>query len=188
MSRIENLIANYSRHVRLPLPGNLASAQRVWFAVYPPEDERRLRARIDEFKLVTEQAGYAWDLIDLRDSLASWLQSVDRDELDNWFQHPEDIDLYAKSELKDSILGRIRDRMAAVSKPERTVFVLFGLLELFNYLHVSDLIAVLEHGFPGVLLAFFPGEREANTYRFLCARDGWNYMAVPILSDKELIV
>ena len=36
-----------------------------------------------------------------------------------------------------------------------------------------------------VLLVFFPGEREANTYRFLGARDGWNYLAVPILGGEN---
>lgn len=36
----------------------------------------------------------------------------------------------------------------------------------------------------GVLLIFFPGEREENTYRFLGARTGWDYLATPITSDS----
>jgi len=27
---------------------------------------------------------------------------------------------------------------------------------------------------------FFPGEHEGNSYRLLDARDGWNYLAVPL--------
>ena len=46
------------------------------------------------------------------------------------------------------------------------------------------LIDGLEKTFPGYLLVFFPGEKEGNTYRFLDARTGWNYLAVPILSEK----
>ena len=29
-------------------------------------------------------------------------------------------------------------------------------------------------------MLFFPGEFENNNYRLLDARDGWNYLAVPI--------
>jgi len=31
---------------------------------------------------------------------------------------------------------------------------------------------------------FFPGQLEQNNYRLLDARDGWNYMAVPISIDS----
>jgi hypothetical protein len=64
-----------------------------------------------------------------------------------------------------------------------TVFALSGLMELFDFIHVSTVIEALDNGFPGVLALFFPGEREGNTYRFLGARTGWNYLAVPILSE-----
>ena len=47
-----------------------------------------------------------------------------------------------------------------------------------------QLVAALEASFTGYLLVFFPGEKEGNTYRFLDARTGWNYLAVPILSEK----
>jgi hypothetical protein len=32
----------------------------------------------------------------------------------------------------------------------------------------------------GRLVGFFPGQYEQNNYRLLDARDGWNYLAVPI--------
>jgi hypothetical protein len=32
----------------------------------------------------------------------------------------------------------------------------------------------------GRLVIFFPGEYDSNNYRLLDARDGWNYLAVPI--------
>ena len=37
----------------------------------------------------------------------------------------------------------------------------------------------------GRLLVFFPGEREGSNYRLLDARDGWNYLAVPITIPEE---
>ena len=46
MSRIDDLIANYQRFAQLPWPSGLAPAQRIWMAVYSPEDERRLRLHL----------------------------------------------------------------------------------------------------------------------------------------------
>jgi len=35
------------------------------------------------------------------------------------------------------------------------------------------------------MIVFFPSEKEGNTYRFLDARAGWNYLAAPILSTPH---
>ena len=56
MSRIEVLKRNYQRICALPWARNVAGAQRVWFAVYDKEDERKLRCRMDLFAEAT-QAG-----------------------------------------------------------------------------------------------------------------------------------
>jgi hypothetical protein len=41
MSRVDDLIKNYEKFARLPWIENLAPSQRVWMAVYAPEEERR---------------------------------------------------------------------------------------------------------------------------------------------------
>jgi len=46
MSAIDRLLTNYARQVRLPWSVNTSGKQRVWFAVYPPSEERRVRARL----------------------------------------------------------------------------------------------------------------------------------------------
>jgi hypothetical protein len=38
----------------------------------------------------------------------------------------------------------------------------------------------VEQAIRGRLVLFFPGEYENRNYRLLDARDGWNYLAVPI--------
>jgi hypothetical protein len=38
----------------------------------------------------------------------------------------------------------------------------------------------VENDIRGRLALFFPGEYENQNYRLLDARDGWNYLAVPI--------
>ena len=59
------------------------------------------------------------------------------------------------------------------------MFALTGMMDLYDFLHVSELIEGLERTFTGHLLVFFPGEKEGNTYRFLDARTGWNYLGRP---------
>lgn len=184
MNRIDQLLENYRNHIKMPLRPGLPASQRVWFAVYPATEERRLINRIDEFEMVTKEAGHPWVRIDLKGSLAQWLESVDEEERAEWFRNPKDIELYAKTEWKDVLSGFFQKKVAPVTSPERTVFALTGLMDLYDFLQVSELIESLETTFPGYLLVFFPGEKEGNTYRFLDARAGWNYLAAPILSEK----
>ena len=184
MNRIDRLVENYRSHIQMPLRAGLAVSQRVWFAVYPPGEERRLINRIDEFEMLTKEAGHPWVRIDLKGRLAGWIASVNEDERHEWFKNPGDIDLYAKTEWRDILTKIIQEEVARATAPESTVFALTGLMDLYDFLHVSDLIEGIEQVFRGYLLVFFPGEKEGNTYRFLDARTGWNYLAVPILSER----
>jgi len=184
MNRIDQLLQNYRNHLQLPLRPGLPASQRVWFAVYPAEEERRLINRIDDFEIATKQAGHLWIRIDLQGRLAQWLDSVDADERAEWFKNPDDIELYARTEWKGVLTKFVLERVCHASVPDRTVFALTGLMDLYDFLHVSDLLDGLETIVPGYLLVFFPGEREGNTYRFLDARTGWNYLAIPLLSEK----
>jgi hypothetical protein len=184
MNRIDQLLENYRSHIQMPLRPGLPASQRVWFAVYPATEERRLINRIDDFEMLTREAGHPWVRIDLKGCLARWLASVDADELAEWFKNPGDIELYARTEWKDMLSAFFQNEVTRAADPERTVFALTGLMDLFDFLHVSELIDSLEKTFPGYLLVFFPGEKEGNTYRFLDARTGWNYLSIPILSEK----
>jgi hypothetical protein len=45
---------------------------------------------------------------------------------------------------------------------------------------MSRVLKLVESDIRGRLAVFFPGSFDRNNYRLLDARDGWNYMAVPI--------
>jgi hypothetical protein len=184
MTRVEQLVENYRNHIQMPLRSGLAAQQRVWFAVYPAGEERRLINGIDEFEMVTKAAGHPWVRFDLKGRFAGWIASVEEEERADWFKNPGDIDMYAKTEWRGVLTELFRQEVARASKPDRTVFALTGLMDLYDFVHVSELIDGMLKSFPGYLLVFFPGEKEGNTYRFLDARAGWNYLAVPILSNK----
>jgi hypothetical protein len=66
-----------------------------------------------------------------------------------------------------------------------TVVVALGVATLFGFVRVSELMEKIKDAIVGRLLVFFPGEYDANNYRLLDARDGWNYLAVPITASER---
>jgi hypothetical protein len=56
----------------------------------------------------------------------------------------------------------------------------FGVGALYGFARVSRVLKLIEGDIRGRLVVFFPGQYEQNNYRLLDARDGWNYLAVPI--------
>ena len=184
-SRVAKLVSAYRQHLTVPWQSGLAAIQRVIFAVYDKTDELRLRANIEEFALVTQQAGKQWLLLDVTDAFPQWMAS--QEYRDAYFECPEDLAGYQTGELTEfvsSLTETLRERIAAESGPE-TVVAVMGVGTLFGLARVSSLVEGIKEAVQGRLLVFFPGEHypENHTYRLLDARDGWNYLAVPLLAQ-----
>jgi hypothetical protein len=184
MGRIDQLLERFKRHLELPLRSNLPLSQRVWFLVYPPDEERRLANRTMDFQIAVEQAKLQWRHISFGNAFADWMDTFGPEEKEACFATPDVIENYADPGFCDYLCTRIQKEVASVAPDERnrTVFAVSGLMELFDYIHVSNILDKLDD-IPGILAFFFPGERDGNTYRFLGARTGWNYLAVPILAE-----
>ncbi len=60
MGRIEGLIKAYEEFVFQAWSQHLSGAEKTWFAVYEPAQERRLQLRIPEFANATAKAGHGW--------------------------------------------------------------------------------------------------------------------------------
>ena len=184
MSRIDDLVANYDRFVRLPWRTGLAPAQRVWMAVYPPEDERRLRLHIPAFETATRSAGHDWAEIDLTDRFEQWMAR--HNYRDAYFGNPRLI-AAEMAGFADSMAEAVRAEVAEVTSPNGVIAItgtgsLFGLGDRVK---VSALVDRIEGAAEGRLLVFFPGDAEHNHYRLMNGRDGWNYHAVLISAAKE---
>jgi hypothetical protein len=95
MARIDQLLASYRRHVSLSPRGNLPLSQRVWFVVYPPEDERRMVNRIPEFEIATRDEGLDWHRLDLTGAFADWMDTFDPEERRDCLAEPEIVESYA---------------------------------------------------------------------------------------------
>lgn len=183
MSRVDDLIANYVRFVKLPWPSGLAPAQRVWMAVYAPDEERRLRLELPGFATATRSAGYDWDIIDLTVEFEIWMSK--HDYRDQYFNAPKLI----QPELAgffQYLVASVREQLVNKTS-ELTVVGLLGAGSLFglgDHVKVSALIEQVQDAVRGRLLVFFPGEVEGNNYRLLGAQDGWNYLATLITAEK----
>jgi hypothetical protein len=187
MSRVDDLIANYERFAKLPWPSGLAPAQRVWMAVYAPEDERRLRLQLQEFETASSAVGHEWALIDITNLFEEWMAA--HEYRDAYFDNPKLIQPELAGFL-DSLVAQVRPQMLKLSGLN-TIVGLLGAGSLFGLgdrVKLSALVDRIEDLVAGRLVVFFPGTVEQNNYRLLNGRDGWNYHAVPITADRGTIL
>lgn len=182
MSRVKRLLQSYAKYIAIPWRSDAAPAQRVVFCVYPESDELRLRACIDEFEIVTRQAGHAWFVYDLTDTFAHWLAG--QRYAQSYFQKPHLLKTLLPRYL-DYIHAEFERFLADQGADEDSVVALKGVASLFGFVKVKDLVDSLAPQVRGRLLVFFPGSYENNNYRLLDGYDGWNYLAVPITADQE---
>jgi hypothetical protein len=185
MSRIDTLRKNYQRICSMPWDRNLSGSQRVWVAAYDKEDERKLRLRIGLFEEATLAAGHQWRRHDLTDAFADWFLRPDRARFaSSYFSAPELLDEGSLEDFTKAIGNGVVASMKSLEAPENTVVALTGVASLFGFTRISRVLAGIEPHIQGRLLVFFPGTYENNNYRLLDARDGWNYLAVPITTQE----
>lgn len=183
MARIEDLAERYGRHIATPWQRTVAGAQRVIMIVYDKELERTLRARKQAFEIATRQAGHDWHEVDITDAFARWMGQDDYRE--DYFASPEDLQLKLEAEFSQFVADRLRAEMTRPEISETSVVAVLGVSTLFGFARVSQILKMIEADIRGRLVVFFPGHFERNNYRLLDARDGWNYLAVPITLHGE---
>jgi hypothetical protein len=152
--------------------------------VYPPAEERRVRARLPQFEALTLEAHHGWSTVNLTGLLPEWIAGHEYREA--IFAEPELFS--ANSELEDRAVQRVRETCASEEVDAASVVAITGLATLFDFIRVSSLIERVEDLVRGRLLVLFPGEFAGNVYRFMDARDGFNYMAVPITATESFVV
>lgn len=177
MDRVDQLLEAYSRQLALPWRSGLSGAERVWMAVYPPELERRVRARLEDFRAATTSAGHPWLQLDLTPSFPRWM--ADHKYRDAYFTDP---DLIAPSlgQFARAVESQVTAVLTSAEATPESVVALIGAGTLFPMVRVSNLLQGVSASINGRLLVLFPGSFEDGNYRLLDARDGWNYLAIPI--------
>lgn len=179
-NRLSRLIKSYSNFISIPWMKGLADEQRVLFAVYHKEDELKLRARTEEFRLATQSAGHPWLELDITRLFAEWMAKQKYRE--DYFENPDDLKSKYKVFVRQSV-EMLAERIQNEAN-ENTLVALVGCGTLFGFASVSDFVKQLSAHVSGRLLVLFPGEYVDNTYRLLDARDGWGYQATAITADN----
>jgi len=178
LGRIDELAVRYRGHISAPWQRNLAGDQKAIFVVYPKTDERRLRARLELFEMATTRTGHGWRSVDLTEAFARWMANTDYRDV--YFEEPETLAMKLRSNFVQYAADLLRQALTAESADEDTVVAVQGIACLFGFTRVSLMLKEVVKDIRGRLVVFFPGEFEDNNYRLLDARDGWNYLAVPI--------
>jgi len=178
MAHIEDLVGIYKSHISAPWQRNLAGAQKTLFVVYPKTDERRLRARLELFEFATKEAGHGWLPIDFTVMFARWMAATDYRE--EYFRSPSDLTIKLETDFLQYAAEQLRAALKAPAADDNSVVAAWGVASLYGFSRVSVLLKEVENDICGRLALFFPGEYENQNYRLLDARDGWNYLAVPI--------
>jgi hypothetical protein len=182
MAGIEGLLRNYEKYVSLPWESQLAGPQKVWFAVYNPMDERRLRTRLGEFEQATRRAKHDWRHCDLTPLFAQWMAA--HRYRDSYFARPENLTM-ALTKFESHAADTLRAALSAQDVDEHTIVAVSGVASLFGLTRVSSVLDAVTPSIRGRLLVFFPGERDGANYRLLDARDGWSYLAIPITAQES---
>jgi len=177
MSSIEALVQAYRQFVSLPWESHLAGPQKVWFALYNPLDERRLRAQVGEFEIATKKAQHNWHLCDLTDCFSTWMTAQEYRQA--YFESPEDLEM-ALEDFGNYAADQVKIVLGHSKQDANAVVAVLGIGTLFGLTRFSRIEEIIASSIAGRLLVFFPGERNGNNYRLLDARDGWNYLAIPI--------
>ena len=178
MSEVNDLLDAFEDILKLPWKNNLSGAEKVWFVVYEPASERRIRLKLPEFELKTIQAGLKWLHIDITDSFANWMAKLDYRE--PYFKNPEDMDPVLE-EFSEYVIDQILQLLD--TGDANSIAAINGIASLFGITHASKIIDGVTQKISGRLLVFFPGRHDGSVYRLLDARDGWNYLAVPITAQ-----
>ncbi len=182
MSRIQKLARIYGQHIATNWQRTIADSQRVIMIIYDKELERDILAHKEEFEIVTKQANHAWFELDIAPAFSQWISQADY--RDAYFESPDDLQLKLESEFTGFVADRICHTLTNSGADENSVVAIFGVGGLFAFTRISEVLKLVESSICGRLVIFFPGQYEQNNYRLLDARDGWNYLAVPITLES----
>ncbi len=150
MASVEALTYAYARFVALPWDARLAGPQKIWFALYTPADERRLRARLGAFEVATIKAGHGWTGHDLTDEFAVWLAGYPY--RNRFFQSPQFLTNDALKAFDRYLAERLRATLTASEVDEHTVVAVWGVASLFGLTRVSRLLEATSEQIRGRLL------------------------------------
>lgn len=184
MSRIQSLRDVVRGHLALPWQTALSGPEKVLFGIYEPASERELRLRLPEFQQDVLALDFVWDEYDLTDAFPKWMGA--HPYAKEYFEDPESLSGIQDGHIPSFLDSLVKELQPALERqPAKSVFCLHGLGGLFGWARASALIESIADSVQGRMLVFFPGTHMNNIYRLFDARDGWNYLAIPLEANSQ---
>lgn len=177
MSKINQLLAKFESIIKEPWPNGLSGQEKVWFLIFDPIDLRKVHFKLGEFEIASKNANHEWLLISLNDYFSNWLCQHRYKE--SFFEEPEYISDALQNEFREYVILEINKRLTQNS--ENTLLVLKDASAIFGFIKLSEIVNDISNKIKGRLMVLFPGEFTNNQYRLMDARDGWDYLARPIM-------
>lgn len=177
MSKVNQLLAKFESIIKEPWPTGLSGQEKVWFLIFDPIDLKKVHFKLGEFEMATRNANRKWLLISLNDYFTNWLSNHDYKEA--FFEEPEYISDALQTEFREYIIQEINKELTENS--ENTLLVLKDASAIFGFIKLSEVVQDVSNKIKGRLMVLFPGEFSNNQYRLMDARDGWDYLARPIM-------
>ena len=177
MSTFDVLLDHFRERVAVPWRDDVPAAGRVWILWYDKSLERRVRGRLAEFELVATAAGKGWRHFDVAPLFGEWM--AQHPWLERLAKRPSQIERVIP-DFEAHLVALLRAELAACAGND--LLAVTGIASLFGLTRASTLIAQVASAIPGRMMVAFPGTHANGIYRLLDARDGWNYLAVPIPS------
>lgn len=178
MNYVDRLLEAYRQQLRQSTRANASGGERTWFLVIDPDKLRSVLARQQEFQLETVTAQRKWEIVDLTQTFGEWMHT--HRYKDRYFKRPQ-LATSIETDFAAHLASMLKREIDARAMDQSTVMVLTGVEAIYGINKLSDIARRIEDDLRGNLLVFFPGHYQDGQYRFFDARDGWNYLAVPIL-------
>lgn len=178
-SIVDNLLKSFELVMNEPWSVSLSGQERVWFLVYDPAEQRKVDLRMGDFENIIKRANKRFVSISLKNCFPSWI--ANHPYRDEYFADPESLVDQLEAEFKQYAINFLIEELRKAGTDQNTLAAITGVSSLFGFARLSDVINGCTSSFKGRLLIFFPGEYQKNHYRLLDARDGWSYLARPII-------
>jgi hypothetical protein len=179
LSAFDDLLAHFRARLSIPWQEDVSAPGRIWLLHYDKNLDRRVRGRLDEFRLAAQAEGKGWRQVDLAPLFGAWL--AEQPFFERLATRPSQLESVLP-DFEAHVVRLLKAELAACSKND--LVAVTGVASLFGLLRASVLIAQTASSVQGRMVVAFPGTHSHGVYRLLDARDGWNYLAVPIPSPE----
>jgi hypothetical protein len=178
-SKIDQLVEAFEKVVKEPWSSTLSGQERIWFLVFDPAEQRKVDFRLGDFETGTLKAGKKWKSISMKQCFPTWM--VNHQYRDGYFKKPNHIVDQLEADFIPFAIQFLKNELKKIEQDQDTLIAIKDVSSLFGFVRLSEILKSCDKDFKGRMLIFFPGEFEHNHYRLLDARDGWDYLARPII-------